>query len=73
MTRTKSEDEREIAAMLFQNPHGLQTALSQYAILANYPTEAGERAMGKIFLTIKNLGIIAKNIEIKTVTQTKQP
>ncbi len=64
MTRAKSENEREIAAMLFQNPQGLRTALSQYAILANYPIEAGERAMGKIFLTIKNLGLIAKHLKI---------
>ena len=64
MTKSNNEDEREIASMIFQNPQGFRKALSQYAILSNYPTEAGERAIGKIFVTFKNRGIIAKNIEI---------
>ena len=60
----KSEDEREIVDMLLQNSQGLRISLSQFAILANYPIEAGERAIGTIFLTFKNLGLLAKNIEI---------
>src|SRR3990170_2249789 len=46
MKNAKSEDEREIVDMLLQNPQGLRISLCQFAILSNYPKEAGERALG---------------------------
>ena len=64
MKNAKSQYEKEIADLLFQNPQGLRTSLSQYAILANYPDELGERTIGPNFQTFRKLGLNPKNLDI---------
>lgn len=61
----KNEPEKEIADLLLEDVDGLQTALSQYAILANYPPEVGQRAIGKLFTLFKIFKINTSAIEIK--------
>lgn len=61
----KTEPERELADLLIEDTDGLQTALSQYAILANYPPEVGQRAIGKLFTVFKVFKINTSAIQIK--------
>jgi len=64
LRRAKSEQEREVIELLWQNPKGLEKALSIYAVLENYPKEVGERASGNIFNSIKKLGLNPASIAI---------
>jgi hypothetical protein len=68
LENAKSEEEREIVEMLLDNPKSLLGALSAYAILANYPSEAGKRAIGKLFDTFKNLNLTPVKIQIDNAT-----
>lgn len=61
----KNEPEKEFADLLIEDVDSLQTALSQYAILANYPPEVGQRTIGKLFLLFKTFKINASAIQIK--------
>jgi hypothetical protein len=63
----KEEHEKEIIDLLWQKPNDLKRALGLYAVLAKYPKEVGERAIGSIFRSIKKLELNPSSIVLESV------
>jgi len=67
----KNESEKEVIDLLWEKPAELKRKLGLYAVLANYPEEVGERAAGRIFHSIRKLGISPESVDLDDVDANK--